>query len=123
MTRGFTMLCAVMLTAGGAGVGCRPKERSLSICPKMVATGKATESVTRDLPIDVWFSLVLRGFNRTAMDPGDEPRECSGQPVAVSWPTAMSGRRTPAPPQAPAPRRADRTFRVRTPDGATESGA
>jgi hypothetical protein len=90
MTRGFTMLCAVMLTAGGAGVGCKPKERSLSICPEMVAAGKATESVTRDLPIDVWFSLVLRGFNRTAMDPGDEPRECSGQPVAVTWPTAMS---------------------------------
>ena len=90
MTRRFTLLCAVLLTAGAVAIGCRPKERSLSICPEMVAAGKATESESRDLPIDVWFSVVLRGFDRTAMDPGDEPRECSGQPVAVTWPTAMS---------------------------------
>jgi len=90
MTRGFTVLCAAALTVGGAAAGCKQKVRELSICPEMVAAGKATESDTRDLPIDVWFSLLLRGFNRSAMDPGDEPRECSGQPVAVSWPTAMS---------------------------------
>ena len=90
MTRGFTVLCAALLTVGGVTMGCKQKVQELSICPEMVAAGKATESESRDLPIDVWFSVVLRGFNRSSMDPGDEPRECSGQPVAVSWPTAMS---------------------------------
>jgi len=90
MTRKITMLGAVLLTIGGAFLGCKAKVQELSICPEMVAAGKATESVTRDLPTDVWFSLLLRGFNRNGMDPGDEPRECSGQPVAVAWPTAMS---------------------------------
>lgn len=90
MTRGFTMLGAVLLTVGAAAAGCKQKVQELSICPEMVAAGKATESVSRDLPIDVWFSVLLRGFNRSGMDPGDEPRECSGQPIAVQWPTAMS---------------------------------
>ncbi len=90
MTRGIKLLGAMLLTVGGAAAGCKAKEQSLSICPEMVAAGKATESVSRDLPTDVWFSLLLRNFNRTAMDVGEEVRECSGQPVAVAWPTAMS---------------------------------
>jgi hypothetical protein len=90
MTRGIKLLGVMLLTVGGAAAGCKAKEQSLSICPEMVAAGKATESVSRDLPTDVWFSLLLRNFNRTAMDVGEEVRECSGQPVAVAWPTAMS---------------------------------
>lgn len=90
MMRGFTGLCVALLAIGGVAMGCKQKVQELSICPEMVAAGKATESVSRDLPIDVWFAVILRGFNRPAMDPGDEPRECSGQPVAVTWPTAMS---------------------------------
>ena len=85
MTRALVMMSALLAVGG-----CKPKTRDLPICPEMVAAGKATEAETRDLPIDVWFSLLVRGFDRSGMDAGDEPRECSGQPIAVEWPTAMS---------------------------------
>lgn len=84
MMRALVVLCGVALLGG-----CKPKTRDLPICPEMVAAGKATEADTRDLPIDVWFALLIRDFNRTQMDPGDEPRECSGQPIVVNWPTEM----------------------------------
>lgn len=85
MIRALVVMGAVLAVGG-----CKPKTRDLPICPEMVAAGKATEAETRDLPIDVWFSLLVRGFDRTGMDVGDEPRECSGQPIAVQWPVAMS---------------------------------
>lgn len=84
MTRALLLLCGIYAIGG-----CKPKTRDLPICPEMVAAGKATEADTRDLPIDVWFSLLVRNFNRTQMDAGDEPRECSGQPISVEWPTEM----------------------------------
>ena len=84
MRRALVVVCG-MLAVGS----CKPKIRELPICPEMVAAGKATEAETRELSTDVWFSLLVRDFNRTAMDPGDEPRECSGQPISVTWPTEM----------------------------------
>lgn len=95
MTRRSTVMCAAALLAvsGAAAMssGCKPKSKDLPICPEMVAAGKADEADSRNLPIDVWFSVLVKNFNRTAMDPGDEPRECSNQPIAVSWPVAMTG--------------------------------
>ena len=43
MTRGFTALCAGLLAAGAVATGCKQKVKDLSICPEMVAAGKATE--------------------------------------------------------------------------------
>ena len=82
-------LCVVSLAVAGAG--CKPKTRDLPICPAMVAAGKSNEADPRDLPVDVWFSVLVRTFNRSAMDAGDEPRECSNQPIEVKWPVAMTG--------------------------------
>jgi hypothetical protein len=79
------LLCAALLA-----VACKPKVVDLPICPEMVAAGAADESQTRELPIDVWFSILIRGFDRTGMDPGDEARECSNQPIAVTWPQEMA---------------------------------
>ncbi len=91
MSRRWRGWAAVACVAVTVGLACKPKQRSLSICPEMVAAGKAMESETRDLPLDVWFAVLIRGFNRTAMDPGDEPRECSGKPIEVEWPISMAG--------------------------------
>lgn len=72
-------------------IGCKPKKTTdLPICPEMVAAGKADEAQTRQLPIDVWYAVLLKGFDRTGMDAGEEPRECSNQPVAVNWPQELA---------------------------------
>lgn len=93
MTGRSTVVCATALMALSslASVGCKPKSKDMPICPEMVAAGRADEAESRNLPLDVWFSVLIKNFNRTAMDPGDEPRECSNQPIAVTWPVAMTG--------------------------------
>lgn len=85
MTRTLLSIGALVALAS-----CKPKVTDLPICPEMVAAGQADESKTRELPIDVWFSILIRGFNRSAMDAGEEPRECSNRPIAVAWPEAMA---------------------------------
>ena len=69
--------------------GCKPKVRDLPICPEMVAAGRATEAESQTLPIDVWFSVLIRSFDRTAMEAPEDARECSGRPVEVTWPPAL----------------------------------
>jgi hypothetical protein len=71
-------------------LACKPKVVDLPICPEMVAASAADEAQTRELPVDVWYAILVRGFNRSAMDAGDEPRECSNQPIAVAWPQEMA---------------------------------
>lgn len=89
MTRLVTRLA--LLAALALAGACKPKgQTDLPICPAMVAAGKATESEARQLPIDVWYSILVKGFDRSAMDAGDEPRECSNQPVVVEWPQEMA---------------------------------
>ncbi|MFY0539599.1 hypothetical protein [Nannocystis pusilla] len=73
---------ALLLAAGA----CKPKERDMPICPSMVAAERASEADTQTLPVDVWYSVLVRNFNRMAMEPPDEPRECSGRPIEVTWP-------------------------------------
>ncbi len=85
MMRALVILCVAV-----AASGCKPKTRDLSICPAMVAAGRATEAESRELPVDVWFSMLVRGFDRASMDAGDDPRECSGAPIVVTWPEALA---------------------------------
>lgn len=75
----------LLLTAGG----CKPKVRDLPVCPSMVAADRANEAETQTLPVDVWYSVLVRNFNRMAMEPPDEPRECSGRPIEVTWPEQL----------------------------------
>jgi hypothetical protein len=72
--------------AGLLLIACKPKVRDLPVCPAMVAAEKANESETQQLPVDVWFSILVKGFNRTAMAAPEEPRECSNRLIAVTWP-------------------------------------
>jgi hypothetical protein len=76
----------LLLLATGA---CKPKVRDLPICPQMVAAERASEADTQVLPVDVWFSVLIRNFNRMAMEAPEEPRECSGQPIEVIWPESL----------------------------------
>lgn len=79
-------MLVALLAATPWMAGCKQKIRDLPICPEMVAAGRASEADTQQLPIDVWFSVLIRNFNRTSMEAPEEPRECSGQRVEVSWP-------------------------------------
>ncbi|HEY8377348.1 MAG TPA: hypothetical protein VIK91_12720 [Nannocystis sp.] len=87
MRRSITTIVAA--AAVGALPACRPKVRDLPICPQMVAAERASEADTQTLPVDVWFSVLVKNFNRMSMEPPDEPRECSNQPIEVVWPESM----------------------------------
>lgn len=78
-----------MIVAALLLIACKPKVRDLPVCPAMVAAERANESESRVLPVDVWFSVLVKNFNRTAMAPPEEPRECSGRPIEVTWPEQL----------------------------------
>lgn len=78
-----------MVVAGLLLLACKPKVRDLPVCPAMVAAERANEAESQTLPVDVWFSVLVKNFNRTAMEPPDEPRECSGRPIEVTWPESL----------------------------------
>lgn len=82
-----SMLAA--LAVATAATGCKPKVRDLPVCPEMVAAGRATEADSQTLPIDVWYSVLVRGFQRTAMEAPEDARECSGRPIEVTWPPEL----------------------------------
>ena len=58
-----------MIVAALLLIACKPKVRDLPVCPAMVAAERANESESRVLPVDVWFSVLVKNFNRTAMAP------------------------------------------------------
>lgn len=82
-------MLVALLVATPWMASCKPKVRDLPICPEMVAAGRASEADTQTLPVDVWYSVLVRNFNRTAMQAPDEPRECSGQKIEVNWPESL----------------------------------
>lgn len=82
-------MLVALLVATPWMASCKPKVRDLPICPEMVAAGRASEADTQTLPVDVWYSVLVRNFNRTAMQAPEEPRECSGQKIEVNWPESL----------------------------------
>lgn len=81
MRRSMLVAAALLLVA------CKPKTRTeLPVCQGMVAADKANETDSQTLPLYVWYQILVKGFNRTAMEAPEEPRECSNRPIVVTWP-------------------------------------
>ena len=63
----------------------------MPICEAAVAAGTAVESEAQELPADIWFSILLKGFDREQRLAGDDPRDCVGdsalQPTPPPLPT------------------------------------
>lgn len=61
---------------------CRPApEPSLPICPALVTAARADEADTRVLPPDLWFALLVPGFERETGTPPDDPHDCSRRDI------------------------------------------
>ncbi len=71
-------------------LGCR-QSGSMPVCPAtLVSSDRASETDTRMLPPALWLSLLVRGFDRTTQTVPEQPRECSGQRIAIEWPDNKS---------------------------------
>jgi hypothetical protein len=73
---------ALALAVGLAPSGCKKQQDTkLPICLSEVAGDEAQESRTGDLPPDVWFTVLLRGFNRKTGEVVQPMKDCSGKEV------------------------------------------
>jgi hypothetical protein len=68
-------------------VGCKPKTRGdMPICAAEVAGGTAVESNVQELPANIWYSIMIQGFDRDQMLPGDDPKDCTGTSTLAPTP-------------------------------------
>lgn len=74
-------------------INCRPAPPlDLPICPALVTASRAAEADTRVLPPDVWFALLVPGFDRQAGAPPEDPRDCSQRPIVGDADDALPAR-------------------------------
>lgn len=67
-----------------APLACRPAAPAeLPVCPPLAAGVRALEADTRVLPAAVWFQVLIPGVSRPALLLPDQPRACSGEPIAA----------------------------------------
>ncbi len=70
----LSMAAAIGLT----GSGCVKKDTGpIPLCSAEVASGTAVESEVQELPADIWFSILLNGFDRERMTPDEDPMDCT----------------------------------------------
>lgn len=72
----LTSITALSLLALGS---CKKKTaRDMPICAADVAGGAADESQVQELPPDIWYTIMLQGFDRDRMLAGEDPKDCTG---------------------------------------------
>jgi hypothetical protein len=80
MLRTAPLVAALVLVA--PTLACKKQqETKLPICLAEVAGEQAEESRTGELPPEVWFSVMLRNFNRKTGQAAQPMKDCSGKPV------------------------------------------
>lgn len=77
--------------------GCKPKlSGDMPICSAEVAGGAAAESAVQELPPNIWYSIMLQGFDRDRMLAGDDPKDCTGRStLAPTPPPYAEGQKPP----------------------------
>jgi hypothetical protein len=74
----------------GFVLGCPPKTTGdMPICAAEVAGGTAVESQVQELSADIWYSIMLRGFDRDRMLAGDDPKDCTGTSTLAPTPPPL----------------------------------
>lgn len=100
-------------------VGCKQEqETNLPICREEVAGSEAQEVQTGQVPPEVWFSILLRNYDRKSASVARPVKDCSGgevsvEPVAVESCPGYEG----AQPLPERPLQPEDLFVVPTPDG------
>ena len=83
-------LCSALVALSVPLAGCKKApEGPMPICEANVAAGTATESEAQELPADIWFSILLKGFDRTQRLAGDDPRDCVGDSALAPTPPPL----------------------------------
>lgn len=79
----LAMLGLVGLTLALGTSGCRKRGDggAMPLCLIEVAANSATESEAQELPPDIWFSIMLKSFDRDQMMPPEDARDCAGGDV------------------------------------------
>lgn len=71
--------------------GCKKKvSGDMPICAAEVAGGDAVESQAQELPPDIWYSIMLQGFDRDRMLAGDDPKDCTGTSTLAPTPPPLA---------------------------------
>ena len=100
------LAAALTLPLALPAMGCKRKGPGgpLPICEAKVAGGAAVEAEAQELPADIWFSIMLQGFDREQMLPGDDPKDCTGTSTNVPTPPPLAeGEEPPAEDDEPDP--------------------
>jgi len=83
---------------------CRKKQNGpMPICLVEVASDEADEVKAQDMPADLWFSVILRGFNRREMKLNRPTTNCAGGTLAPEdeeMALCMDGENPPVPLEA-----------------------
>jgi hypothetical protein len=84
------MIAAALPLALG---GCKKKTGGdMPICSAEVAGGTAVESKVQELPADIWYTIMIQGFDRDRMLAGDDPKDCTGtSTLRVTPPPLLEG--------------------------------
>jgi hypothetical protein len=78
---------AIVLLGLGLGLGCKPElAGELPICAAEVAGQRAAEAKSQTLPAELWYAILLSGFDREQMLAGADPRDCTGASTLVPTP-------------------------------------
>ena len=97
MRRSLAKFAVPLLALAGTLGGCKkPDTGPKPICMAEVAGGVAVESEVQELPPDIWFSIMLDGFDREQRLPGDDPKDCTGDSTLVpTLPPLADGEESP----------------------------
>lgn len=79
--RGMTTLAVLAIGLGSSGCRKRGDGGAMPLCLIEVAANSATESEAQELPPDIWFSIMLKSFDRDQMLPPEDARDCAGGDV------------------------------------------
>jgi hypothetical protein len=89
--RGLAIVSLATLVLATGLTGCKKRDSGdMPICATEVAGGTAVESEVRELSPDIWYSIMLQGFDRDRMLAGDDPKDCTGTSTLTPTPPPVT---------------------------------
>lgn len=98
MSTGTRCLAGLACLALMLAPGCKKTiSGEMPICAAEVAGGAAVEAEAQELAPDIWYSIMLQGFDRDRMLAGEDPKDCTGRSTLAPTPPPLAeGEQQPA---------------------------